>query len=85
MKEAINLDDYEETVKCRDKKDAACFSRNKDASAIYSLFRQKKMIKAEWLVDFFVQPGIIQVADQLRELAAFYLVEKESKQYLCMP
>lgn len=82
IKEAINLDDYEKTGKCRDKKDAVCFAKNKDASAIYSLIRQKKMNKAEWLVDFIVQPGIVHVADQLRELVAFYLVEKETKQYL---
>lgn len=31
---------------------------------------------------FFIQPGIVQVLDQLSELAAFYLVEKGAKQYL---
>ncbi len=82
IKEPINLDDYEKTGKCRDKKDAVCVAKNKDASAIYSLIRQKKMSKAEWIVDFVVQPGIVQLIDLLSESAAFYLVEKEAKQYL---
>lgn len=82
IKEAINLDDYEKTGRCRDRKDAVCLAKNKDASAIYSLIRQKKMSKKEWLVDFVVMPGIIQAADQLNESAVFYLVEKQTKQYL---
>lgn len=82
IKEAIDLDEYKKTGRCRDKKDAACLAKNKDASAIYSLIRQKKMSRFEWIVDFFVQPGIVQVADQLREFAVFYLVEKGTKQYL---
>ena len=57
LKEAINLEEYEKTGKCRDKKDAVCVDKNKDATAIYALFRQKKMSRAEWLIDFFVQPG----------------------------
>ena len=83
LKEAINLEEYEKTGKCRDKKDAVCVDKNKDATAIYALFRQKKMSRAEWLVDFFVQPGIVQVLDQFSEFAAFYLVEKGTKQYIC--
>lgn len=82
LKEAINLEKYEKTGKCRDKKDAVCVDKNKDATAIYALFRQKKMSRAEWLIDFFVQPGIVQVLDQFSEFAAFYLVEKGTKQYL---
>ena len=82
LKEAINLEEYEKTGKCRDKKDAVCVDKNKDATAIYALFRQKKMSGAEWLIDFFVQPGIVQVLDQFSEFAAFYLVEKGTKQYL---
>lgn len=54
IKEAINLDEYEKSGKCRDKRDAACLAKNKDASAIYSLVRTKKMSKVEWLVDFVV-------------------------------
>lgn len=82
IKEVINLDEYEKSGKCRDKKDAVCLNKNKDATAIYALFRQKKMSKAEWIIDFVVQPGVVQVLDQFSEIASFYLVEKGTKQYL---
>ena len=36
IKEPINLEDFEKTGKCRDKKDAACLAKHKDASAIYA-------------------------------------------------
>lgn len=82
IKEAINLDDYEKTGKCRNKKDAVCYAKHQDATAIYNLIRQKKMSKAEWVLDFIVQPGVVNVNDQLNDPAAYYLVEKSGKQYL---
>lgn len=82
MKEAINLEEYEKTGRCRDRKDAVCLAKNADAQAIYVLVRTKNMSKAEWLVDFFVQPGTVEVLDRLSESANFYLVEKNNKQYL---
>jgi len=82
MKEAINLEEYEKTGKCRDRKDAVCLAKNADATAIYVLVRTKNMSKAEWLVDFLVQPGTVEVLDRLSESANFYLVEKNNKQYL---
>ena len=82
IKESINLNVYEKSGKCRDKRDAACVAKNKDADAIYALTRNKKMSKAEWLVDFIVQPGVVNVLDQFNELAGFYLVLKENRQYL---
>lgn len=82
IKEAIHLDDYEKTGKCRNKKDAVCFAKNPDAEQICTLFRQKKMTKAEWIIDFLVQPGVVQVLDQFSDLASWYLVEKKGKQYL---
>lgn len=82
IKEAINLDEYKKTGKCRDKKDAVCLDKNKDATAIYALFREKKMSKVEWLIDLIVLPGVVDMLDQFSELAAFYLVEKGTKQYL---
>ena len=81
-KEAIVLDSFEVSGKCRDKKDAACFSRYGNADAIYPLIRRKRMNKAEWLVDLIAGPGIIQGADYLRENPAFYLVERGSRQFL---
>lgn len=82
IKEAININDYEKTGKCRDKKDAACYEKNKDANAIYALVRNKKMNRIEWIIDFIVQPGVVDLLDQTKELAGFYLVEKGTKQYL---
>lgn len=82
IKEAINLSDYEKSGKCRDQRDAACLSKNSDATAICTLVRSKKMSKAEWLVDFIVQPGVVDVLDKMSEKATFYLVEKDKKQYL---
>ena len=82
VREPINLDDYEKSGKCRDKKDAACFAKYSDAEAIYPLIRKKKMSKVEWITDFIVQPGIIQGADYLNDNSAYYLVEKAGKQIL---
>lgn len=81
-KEAINLDEYKVTGKCRNKRDAVCLEKNRDADAIYVLFRSRKMNKLEWWVDFIVQPGIVDLIDQLNEITTYYLVEKGTKQYL---
>ena len=81
-KEAIDIDSFEVTGKCRDKKDAACFAKYSNASAIYPLIRKKKMGKAEWITDFITLPGIIQVADYLNDSSSYYLVEVGSKQLL---
>ena len=81
-KEAIDLDSYEITGKCRDKRDAACFAKFGNADAIYPLIRSKKMSKAEWLTDFIVAPGIIQGADYLNDMSTYYLVEIGEKQML---
>lgn len=45
IKEPINFDDYEKSGRCRDKRDAACVAKNKDADAIYALIRNKRMSK----------------------------------------
>ena len=81
-KEAIDLDLFEVTGKCRDKKDAACYARFNGADAIYPLIRRKRMSKAEWLADLIAGPGIIQGADYLRDSSAYYLVEAGGKQLL---
>lgn len=81
-KEAIDLDSFEVTGKCRDKKDAACFSKFSNADAIYPLIRRKKMSKLEWAADLIVGPGIMQGADYLNDASAYYLVETSSKQLL---
>ena len=81
-KEAIDLDSFEATGKCRDKKDAACYSKFSGSDAIYPIIRRKRMSKAEWLTDFIVGPGIIQGADYLNDSSTYYLVETGGKQLL---
>lgn len=81
-KEAIDPDSFALVGKCRDQKDAACYSKFSGADAIYPLIRRKKMRLAEWLVDFFVAPGMIQGADYLNDLSAYYLVETGGRQLL---
>ena len=81
-KEAINPESFEVTGKCRDRRDAACLSKFSKADAIYPLIRKKKMNKAEWLVDFIAGAGIIQIADDLNDSSAYYLVETNGKQLL---
>ena len=81
-KEAIALDSFEVSGICRDKNDAACYSRYRGADAIYPLIRKKKMNKAEWLADLIAGPGIIQGADYLNNTSAYYLVESGGKQLL---
>ncbi|MBR1674290.1 MAG: helix-turn-helix transcriptional regulator [Eubacterium sp.] len=81
IKEPVNLDDYEKSGKCRDKKDAACVAKYPDADSIYALIRKKKMSKTEWILDFIVKPGVVETLDQFKELAGFYIVEREGRQY----
>ena len=81
-KEAIDLDSFEVSGKCRDKKDAACYAKFSDADAIYPLIRRKRMSKVEWLADFIAGAGIIQGADYLRDTSAYYCVETGGKQLL---
>jgi len=81
-KEAIDLDSFEVSGKCRDKKDAACYSRYSRADAIYPLILRKRMGKAEWIADLLAGPGIIQGADYLNDASAHYLVEFDGKQLL---
>lgn len=82
IKEAIYLEDYEKTGKFRSKYDAVVKSKYPQATVIYPLIRRKKLSMAESIVDFIVQPGVLQVADSLNNMSAYYLVELEQKQLL---
>ena len=82
MKEAIELENYVKSGKCRDKKDAVCLDKNSDADSIYALLRKKKMNKAEWIVDFIAGAGVVDVLDSVSDMSSYYLVEKHNKQYL---
>lgn len=80
-KEHIQLQDYEIVGKCRDQRDAVCVAKHGNADAIYALKRTKKMNKIECLIDFVVQPGVVQVLDAFGK-NSYYLVENKTKQYL---
>ncbi len=81
-KEPIDLEAYEKTGKCRDKKDAACFAKFSDADAIYPLIRRKRLGKKEFLLDLVTVWGVSQLADYANDTDGRYLVEKGSRQYL---
>jgi transcriptional regulator with XRE-family HTH domain len=82
VKETINIKDYEKTGKCRSKYDAAVRAKYPKATIIYPLIRFKKMSFIENIIDFIVQPGVLQVADSLNNMSAYYLVELEQNQLL---
>ena len=82
IKEPIDLDSFTKTEKCRDKKDAACYARYRDADAIYPLIRRKKQSLMEKTVDFIVQPGIVQLTDYMNDSDGYFLVETKGKQIL---
>ncbi|WP_326512177.1 hypothetical protein [Clostridium intestinale] len=44
--------------------------------------RHKKLSLVENIVDFIVQPGVLQVADSLNDMSIYYLVELEQNQLL---
>jgi hypothetical protein len=70
------------TGKCRDKKDAACYAKYKDADAIYPLIRRKKQSLLEKTADFIVQPAIVQIADYMNNSDGYFLVETKGRQIL---
>ncbi len=82
IREAINLNEYEKTGKCRDRRDAVVTAKYPDADSIRPLVRQKKLSVAEWIVDFIVCPGVMNVADQINDTSSYYLVEKGDVQFL---
>ncbi len=81
IKEAITLENYVKSGKCRDLRDAVCYEKHKDADAIYALISRRKMSKLEAVIDFIVQPGIVEVLDRTNGIDGFYYVEKGNKQY----
>ena len=81
-KEPIELDSYQKSGKCRDRKDAACYAKYPDADAIWPLIRSKKLNKKEFLLDLVTQWGGSQLVDYANNMDGYYLVEKGSRQYL---
>lgn len=81
-KEPIDLDSYQKSGKCRDRKDAACYAKYHDADAIWPLIRRKKLNKKEFLLDLFTAWGASQLVDYANNTDGYYLVEKGNRQYL---
>ena len=81
IKEYINLDDFEKSGRCRCKQDAVVLNNFNDANFIYPLMRKKKLTPIENVLDFITQPGIFDLAYQLKDRNEYYLIEKENQQY----
>ena len=81
-REPIELESYEKTGKCRDKKDAAVYWKYGDAEAIYPLIRSKKLSVKEYLLDIVTSRGVSQLADYANNSDGYYLVIKDNKQIL---
>ena len=81
-REPIELESYEKTGKCRDKKDAAVYWKYRDAKAIYPLIRSKKLSVKENLLDIVTSRGVSQLADYANNSDGYYLVIKDNKQIL---
>lgn len=84
IKEAICLDDYEKTGRCRSKSDAAVLAKFPDATEVVPLMRVKKLSKAEHLLEWTVMPafGIFSIVDQINHREEYYLVETKGRQFL---
>lgn len=82
IKEEIDIKEYQESGKYRSKHDAVVKEKYPNAVAIYPLIRRKKLNLAQEIVDFIIQPGVLQVADSLNDLSSYYLVELQNKQLL---
>ena len=83
IKESINLDDFDfvKSKHCRCKQDAAVLNKFNDANFIYPLLHKKKLTLIENILDFITQPGVFDLAYQLKNRNAYYLIEKENQQY----
>lgn len=81
-REPIELDSFEKTGKCRDKKDAAVYWKYKDADAIYPLIRSKKLSIREFRLDLVTSRGVSQLADYASNMDGYYLVETSGRQLL---
>lgn len=82
IKESINISEYEKTGKCRSKYDAVAKAKFPNAKLIIPLVRRKKLSIIENVIDFIVQPSMLQVADSLNDMSAYYLVELDNRQLL---
>ncbi len=82
VREPIDLKQYQKTGKARSRADAAVRAKYPAAKVIQPLVRQKKLTLLENVVDFVVQSGVVGLADSLRDMSSYYLVELENKHLL---
>jgi transcriptional regulator with XRE-family HTH domain len=82
IKEEIDIETYHKSGKCRSKYDAVVKEKYPNATVIYPLIRRKKLNVAQEIVDFIIQPGVLQVADSFNDMSSYYLVEINNKQLL---
>lgn len=80
--EAVNLDDYQKTGKCRCKEDAVVLEKFAGAEVIKPLIRKRKLTAFEHVIDFLTTPGAIDVVDSANDMSEYYFVEKNGRQYL---
>ncbi len=82
IKEEIEIETYQKSGKCRSKYNAVVKEKYPNANIIYPLIRRKKLNLAQEIVDFIIQPGVLQVADSFNDMSSYYLVEMNNKQLL---
>ena len=82
VREVINLEEYKKIENCRSKFDAVVKDQYPKAEIIYPLIRKKKLSLIENVIDFIVQPGVLNVADSLNNSSSYYFVKLENKQLL---
>lgn len=80
MSEVIDLNNYDKG-EYKDKYEAILKNKFKEFD-IYPLIRTKKMNKLEWILDFFVGAGTVDVVDGLSDLSPYFLVEKSNIQLI---
>lgn len=78
IKEAIDLNDYEKTGKCRRKEDAVVIAKYPNAIEIRPLVKRKKMSKLENVLDFIFD-GAFFLYHSLEDLSQYYLVKLDNK------
>lgn len=72
--EPIDITRYTKSGSQRSRFDAAVRSKYPEAEIIYPLVRRRKLTVWESIVDFVVQPGVLGVADSLKDRSAYYVV-----------
>ena len=76
------MEEYKKIENCRSKFDAVVKDKYPKAEIIYPLIRKKKLSLIENVIDFIVQPDVLNVADSLNNSSSYYFVKLENKQLL---